>query len=122
MLARGFPQAAQILASVTQAIHAGAVVTTDYETTALLHYYQPRLKVIQVDDIYRYPDLANAPSALLKQPLLYFVENRREQTTTIQRYFRDVGPAERIASNWGGTIYEIFPLREPLQSSFGKMP
>jgi len=122
LLARGFVQAAQILVSKTRAIHAGAIVTTDYETTALLHYYQPGLKVIQVSDIYRYPDLPAAPSALLKERLFYFVEGRRDQAATVRHFFGIVGPADQVTPGAGGTFYEIFPLQNPLQLSFGKMP
>jgi 4-amino-4-deoxy-L-arabinose transferase-like glycosyltransferase len=122
LLARAFPQAAQILASEAQAGLAGAVITTDYETTALLHYYQPRLKVIQVGDTYRYPDSPGAPSDLLKGRLLYFVEDRREQTGTVRHFFRDIGAVNQITPRAGGTYYEILPLQNPRQLSFGKIP
>jgi 4-amino-4-deoxy-L-arabinose transferase-like glycosyltransferase len=77
LLARDFPAAAKSLAA---SVPDGAVLTTDYETTALLRYYQPNLPVIQMNEPWRY-DWAPTPSeALLKKPLVYFVEKRRDQS------------------------------------------
>jgi len=80
LLARDFPAAARNLAA---SLPDGAVLTTDYETTALLRYYQPRLPVIQMGEPWRY-DWAPPPSAaLLKKPLVYFVETRRDQSELV---------------------------------------
>ena len=85
LLARDFPAAAKNLAA---SVPDGAVLTTDYETTALLRYYQPRLPVIQVNEPWRY-DWAPAPSAaLLKKPLVYFVEKRRDQSGRTERVWK----------------------------------
>jgi 4-amino-4-deoxy-L-arabinose transferase-like glycosyltransferase len=83
LLARDFPAAAKNLAAT---VPDGAVLTTDYETTALLRYYQPRLPVIQVNEPWRY-DWAPPPSAaLLKKPLVYFVGKRRDQSALVAGY------------------------------------
>lgn len=80
LLARDFPAAAKNLAA---SVPDGGVLTTDYETTALLRYYQPQLPVIQLNEPWRY-DWAPAPSAaLLKKPLVYFVEKRRDQSSLV---------------------------------------
>lgn len=80
LLARDFPAAAKNLAA---SVPDAAILTTDYETTALLRYYQPRLTVIQVNEPWRY-DWAPPPSAaLLQKPLVYFVEKRRDQSALV---------------------------------------
>jgi hypothetical protein len=66
--------------------------------------------------------LPAAPSALLKERLFYFVEGRRDQAATVRHFFGIVGPADQVTPGAGGTFYEIFPLQNPLQLSFGKMP
>lgn len=77
LLARDFPAAAKSLAD---SVPDGAVLTTDYETTALLRYYQPHLPVIQINEPWRYDWAPPPPAALLKKPLVYFTAVRRDQS------------------------------------------
>jgi 4-amino-4-deoxy-L-arabinose transferase-like glycosyltransferase len=77
LLARDFPAAAKSLAD---SVPDGAVLTSDYETTALLRYYQPRLPVIQINEPWRYDWAPPPPAALLKKPLVYFTATRRDQS------------------------------------------
>jgi 4-amino-4-deoxy-L-arabinose transferase-like glycosyltransferase len=103
LLARDFPAAAKNLAV---SVPDGAVLTTDYETTALLRYYQPRLPVIQVNEPWRY-DWAPPPSAaLLKKPLVYFVETRRDQAGLVAGYSGLMSSPLEHGPNYVGYLVE----------------
>jgi hypothetical protein len=113
LLARGFPAAAQDLAEARPQ----AVLTTDYETTALLRHYQPGLRVIQVNEPWRY-DWAPVPApSSLEGQVVYFVEKRREQTGLVRPHF---GLMTGSISHGGG--YESFLVGGPLGAPFGKQP
>jgi hypothetical protein len=94
------------------------VVTTDYETTALLRYYQPRLPVIQITDPQRYPWAPPASPTQLRQQVVYFYAKRREQTDLIRphvRFLSDPLPH-------GDGSYEARLIYVPLSSFAGKVP
>ena len=50
LLGRGFRPVADSLPGAVRSGGAGAVLTTDYETTAWLRFYEPGLKVIQAGE------------------------------------------------------------------------
>jgi 4-amino-4-deoxy-L-arabinose transferase-like glycosyltransferase len=103
LLARDFPAAAK---SVAQSVPDGAVLTTDYETTALLRYYQPHLPVIQVNEPWRY-DWAPPPSpALLKKPLVYFTATRRDQSDLLAPDFGLMSAPLSHGPNYVGYLAE----------------
>ena len=71
-----------VVAEAAQAAHAGAVLTTDYETTAWLRFYEPAPdRRSQVDEPYRYLD-APVAAVWTGGPLLYVAERRRDQAPT----------------------------------------
>jgi len=80
LLARDFPAAARSLAAT---LPDGVVLTTDYETTALLRYYQPQLPVVQLGEAWRYDWALAASPALLDKPLVYFAETRRDRSDLV---------------------------------------
>jgi 4-amino-4-deoxy-L-arabinose transferase-like glycosyltransferase len=103
LLARDFPAAAQ---SVADSVPDGAVLTTDYETTALLRYYQPRLPVIQLNEPWRY-DWAKPPSpALLKKPLVYFTATRRDRSALVAPSFGLMSSALAHGPDYVGYLVE----------------
>ena len=103
LLARDFPAAAQ---SVADSVPDGAVLTTDYETTALLRYYQPRLPVIQLNEPWRY-DWAKPPSpALLKKPLVYFTATRRDRSALVAPSFGLMSGALAHGPDYVGYLVE----------------
>lgn len=112
LLMKNFPAAAQSVAESTN-----VVVTTDYETTALLRYYQPKLPVIQINDPQRYPWAPPASPTQLRQQVVYFYAKRREQTDLVRphvRFLSDPLPH--------GTDYEARLIYVPLPSFVGKVP
>ena len=94
--------------SVADAARGGAVLTTDYETTAWLRFYEPGLKVVQVGETWRYP---SAPAAEnFSGTLLYLVETRRDQSDTLRRYFSVVELASRLKISRKGTELSDYAL------------
>jgi 4-amino-4-deoxy-L-arabinose transferase-like glycosyltransferase len=113
LLMRNFPAAARSVAESTN-----VVVTTDYETTALLRYYQPRLPVIQINDPQRYPWAPPASPTQLRRQVVYFYAKRREQTDLIRPHVRFLSDA--LPHGDGG--YEARLLYQPAANFPGKAP
>ena len=113
LLMKNFPAAAQSVADSTE-----VAVTTDYETTALLRYYQPRLTVIQITEPQRY-SWAPAPSAsLLEKQVVYFYARRRDQTDLVREHTRFVSDPRPH----GDGSYEARLLLDTYPNFPGKVP
>ena len=113
LLMKNFPAAAQSLAETTE-----VALTTDYETTALLRYYQPQLTVIQLTDPQRYPWAPAASQTLLRRQVVYFYARRREQTDLVREHVRFVsGPLPH-----GDGAYEGRLIYDPAENFPGKVP
>jgi 4-amino-4-deoxy-L-arabinose transferase-like glycosyltransferase len=122
------PMAASLADTVKQNL-AAAILTTDYESTAWLRFYQPGLKVIQVGETERYPNAPAPDAALLKEPLLYVAERRRDQSAELRNYFSTVllGPeismaCRGCAENQPFALYEIYSVEGPKAPLPGRMP
>lgn len=114
LLARDFPEAARSLADATD-----VVLTTDYQTTALLKHYQPHLTVIQLNDPQRYPWAADATPEQLRGQLVYFVEKRRVRTDLLRGRFQMMSGA--LEHGAAGT-YVGYLLHGPKPGTTGKVP
>ena len=90
LLGVGFKPVADSLLGAARIAHAGAILTTDYETTAWLRLYEPGLKVVQLGETYRYPSAPMPDAALMRGPLLYFVERKRDQSDQVRKYYSSV--------------------------------
>jgi 4-amino-4-deoxy-L-arabinose transferase-like glycosyltransferase len=114
LLARDFPEAARSIAEATD-----VVLTTDYQTTALLRHYQPRLTVIQLNDPQRYLWAPDATPEQLRGQLVYFVEKRRVRTDLLQGRFQMMSGALDHGSTgtWIGYL-----LHGPKPGMTGKVP
>jgi 4-amino-4-deoxy-L-arabinose transferase-like glycosyltransferase len=121
----GFKPVADSLADLTRQKLAGAVLTTDYESTAWLRFYEPGLKVIQLGEANRYPTAPAPGPALLRQPLLYFVESKRDRNLEVGKYFSSVSPAAELRIGRQGaelTRYRIYTVQTPKAPFTGRMP
>jgi 4-amino-4-deoxy-L-arabinose transferase-like glycosyltransferase len=125
LLGVGFKPVADSLASAARAQGIGAVLTTDYETTAWLRFYEPGLKVVQVEEPYRYPAAPIPDAALMRGPLLYFVEQKRDRNADLQKYFSSVSLATGLRIGKAGqtlALYEIYAVQTPKGPVPGRMP
>jgi hypothetical protein len=125
LLGVGFKPVADSLASAARADRAGAILTTDYEATAWLRFYEPGLKVVQVGEIYRYPAAPMPDAALMRGPLLYFVEQKRDRSAELQKYFSTVSLATQLRIGKAGrelASYEIYTVQTPKGPIPGRMP
>ena len=112
---------ATVAAAMVEAHLADAVLTTDYETTAWLRFNQPGLKVVQVNEPQRYPDAPVAPAALLKRPLLYLAELRRDQHPLVQQSFAYTGFPTQLQTAVRASTWSI-RWAGPKVPRSGKMP
>jgi hypothetical protein len=125
LLGQGFRPVADNLPVALRSAGAGAVLTTDYETTAWLRFYEPGLKVIQAGETYRYPNAPSPPVELLSQPLLYVVEQRRDRHGMLGDYFGVVEPVTALQIKRNDTelsTYTIYRLDEHKGVVPSKMP
>jgi hypothetical protein len=120
LLGRDFAPIGEVVAVMVKAHLAGAVLTTDYETTAWLRFTQPGIKVIQVTEPERYPDAPQPPPALLQGRLVYLAEFRRDQHHLVQGDFAYTGFPTQLQTP--SSLYMIYPVRRPKTSLIGRMP
>jgi 4-amino-4-deoxy-L-arabinose transferase-like glycosyltransferase len=126
LLGAGVKTLADSLAKDTRQNLAAAILTTDYESTAWLRFYQPGLKVIQLGEVYRYPRAPMPDPALLREPLLYVAETRRDQSIQVRKYFTSVALATEVSvkSKDGQELetFRIYLVQTPKAPIAGRMP
>jgi 4-amino-4-deoxy-L-arabinose transferase-like glycosyltransferase len=120
ILGRDFAPIGEVAAAMVKAHLAEAILTTDYETTAWLRFNHPDVPVIQVNEPQRYADAPSARPDLLKQPLIYLTELRRDQHPLVQQFFAYTGFPTQLQAPSG--LYMVYPVGRPKVSSLGKMP
>ena len=125
LLGVGFHPVADSLAGAAKIAHAGAILTTDYETTSWLRFYEPDLKVVQLGEMNRYPTSPAPSAALMAGPLLYFVEQKRDQSADLRKYYSSVLLATQLRIGRADSqiaLYEIYLLDTPKGPVPGRMP
>lgn len=121
----GFRPVADSLVGAARVAHAGAILTTDYETTAWLRFYEPRLKVVQLGETNRYPAVPMPDAALMRGPLLYFVDAKRDQSAQMRKYFSSVLLATQLRIGRAESptaLYEIYLVEMPKGPVPGRVP
>jgi 4-amino-4-deoxy-L-arabinose transferase-like glycosyltransferase len=125
LLGVGFRPVADSLAGAVRAQGIGAVLTTDYESTAWLRFYEPGLTVVQIGEVYRYPTSPMPDAALMRRPLLYFVEHKRDQSAELRKHFSSVSLATQLRIGKAGrelALYEIYAVETPKAPVPGRIP
>ena len=125
LLGTGFKPVADSLADAARHAHAGAILTTDYESTAWLRFYEPGLKVIQLGEVWRYPGAPMPDAALTRGPLLYFVERKRDQSAEVGNIFPPCPwprNCESAKERRNIALYRIYLVDTPKALIAGRMP
>ena len=120
ILGREFAPIGDVAAALVKAHLADAVLTTDYETTAWLRFNQPDIKVVQLNEGLRFGDAPAADAQLLRRPLIYLAEMRRDQHLLVQRSFAYTGFPTQLQTP--SSLYMVYPVGRPKVLSLGKMP
>ena len=115
VLGAGFPELAENIAADHPTI-----VTTDYQTTAWLRFYQPQMPVAQVNEAFRFP-WGRAP--VLAAPLYYLTEDKRDDAASLKPYFDIAAPrlVDTMRAGYPVSHYRLYPLSAP-KNVPGKMP
>jgi 4-amino-4-deoxy-L-arabinose transferase-like glycosyltransferase len=95
LLAVGFPEVVAKVDALRLSAHAGAVLTTDYASTAWFAFYGPG-PVVQIGEEIRWSDAPAATASLFAGPALYVSETRRDRHDLIAAHFADVAEIARI--------------------------
>ena len=122
LLGAGFKPVA---ASLARAARSGTVLTTDYESTAWLRFYQPGLTVMQLGELNRYPNAPLKDVSAMREPLLYFVEHKRDRSTDLRRQFSNLTLATELGLKRAGaelSRYEIYLAQTPKAPVPGRIP
>jgi len=120
ILGREFAPIGDVVAALVKAHLAEAVLTTDYETTAWLRFNHPDIKVVQLNEPQRYPQAPTADASLVKRPLIYLAEFRRDQHQRVQQLFAYTGFPTQLQTP--SSLYMVYPVGRPKSSPIGKMP
>jgi hypothetical protein len=120
LLGKEFTPIGEVVAALVRAHLADAVLTTDYQTTAWLRFNFPGIKVVQLNEPYRYPDAPAADAALLARPLIYLTELRRDQHPLVQQSFGYTGFPTQLQT--ASSLYMVYPVGRPKSSQLGRMP
>ena len=120
ILGREFAPIGDVVAALVTAHLADAVLTTDYETTAWLRFTHPEIKVVQLNEVQRYPEAPAANAALLARPLIYLAELRRDQHPLVQTFFGYTGFPTQLQTP--SSLYMVYPVARPKSSPLGRMP
>ncbi len=90
LLASGFQPVADEIAALRTQTGAAAVATTSYAPTGWLAFYLPdHSPVVQLNEPYRWLAAPRAGALLLRKPMLYVSEPRRDRARQLARDFRD---------------------------------
>lgn len=125
LLGTGFKPVADSVADTVRRGTAKAVLTTDYESTAWLRFYEPDLKVIQLGEPWRYPNAPTPSADLTRGPLLYFVEQNRDQSPEVRKYFSSVLLATQLRISRSGqelALYQLYLAEQQKAPITGRMP
>lgn len=121
ILGRNFAPISDVVDALTRAHIVGAVVTTDYETTAWLRFHRPAVKVVQMHEEQRYLWAQAGSAGLLKGGNLYYLAlDRRDRHRSLEPFFASVGFPNELQAP--AAIYRLYRLGRPKSSAFGKMP
>ncbi|HTC84810.1 MAG TPA: hypothetical protein VK683_10670, partial [Rhizomicrobium sp.] len=120
LLGREFAPISEVVAALVNTHLAEAVLTTDYETTAWLRFNHPDIKVVQLNEPQRYPQAPPADARLLRRPLIYLAELRRDQHQLVQTLFAYTGFPTQLQTP--SSRYMVYPVGRPKSSQIGRMP
>lgn len=120
ILGREFAPVGDVVAAMVRAHLAEAVLTTDYETTAWLRFNHRDVPVIQLNQPERFAEAPAAGPEVLRRPLIYLAELKRDQHPLVQQSFGYTGfPTQLQAPS---SLYMVYPVGRPKSSPLGKMP
>jgi hypothetical protein len=81
--------------------------------------------VIQLGEPWRYPNAPTPSADLARGPLLYFVEQRRDQSPQVRKYFSSVLLATQLRISRAGqelALYQIYLAEQQKAPITGRMP
>jgi 4-amino-4-deoxy-L-arabinose transferase-like glycosyltransferase len=126
LLAVGFDDVGRQVGALQAADGAAAIVTTDYETTAWLYFYQPgHPSVIQANENFRYLDAPVPDASLLSRPLIYVVEKKNDKHAELAGNFGRVtlaGQFDRARHGVPIAHYLVYRLSSWNGIRFGRQP
>lgn len=126
LLAIGFPDVTAGIMRDANKTDAGAILTTDYETTGWLDFYLDlELPVIALGEPYRWQMAPEAPAALLARPLLYVVEQKNDRAGFVRTQFAAVTRIDEIERRRGPSLiarYEIYRVQGLRGAPAGRIP
>jgi 4-amino-4-deoxy-L-arabinose transferase-like glycosyltransferase len=124
LLAVGFPEVAAKVEALRLSSHAGAVLTTDYASTAWFAFYGPG-PVVQIGEDYRWPQAPAASAALYAHPALYVSEVRRDSRDLVAAHFAHIAEIARIDRQRDGVAiahYVVYRVSGLKGAPVGRIP
>ncbi|MDE2463899.1 MAG: hypothetical protein KGO02_09325, partial [Alphaproteobacteria bacterium] len=115
LLASGFPTVAEDLAALRAHEGANAFAATNYALTGWLSFYNPsHAPVIQLNQTERWLSAPQASLSLLRQPMIYVTEPRRDISKALAREFVSVRRLQHLVRLRAGHVvghYNVYLLQ-----------
>lgn len=115
LLASGFPTVAEDLAELRAHEGANAFAATNYALTGWLSFYNPsHAPVIQLNQTERWLSAPKASLSLLRQPMIYVTEPRRDISKALAREFVSVRRLQHLVRLRAGHVvgrYNVYLLQ-----------
>jgi len=124
LLAVGFPEVSAKVEALRLTAHAGAVLTTDYASTAWFAFYGPG-PVVQIGEDYRWSGAPVPDASLFAGPVLYVSETRRDRRDLIGAHFAELAEIARIDRERKGVAiahYVVYRVSGLKGAPIGRMP
>ncbi len=118
LLAVGFGDVARQVQQAASANGAGAILTTDYASTAWFAFYSG-LPVVQLNEEERWLAAPHADAQLLGRPMLYVTEQGRARSDLIAAHFTTMVPLAPVVRSRDGAaiarylVFRVQGLRGP---------
>ncbi len=126
LLAVGVPDVASQVQALRAATRSGALLTTDYASTAWFAFYAPtHPPIIQIGEEYRWSDAPVPQISLFAQSALYVAEQRRDRRDLVAAHFSRVDEIARIDRKREGVPiarYVIYRVSGLKGGPVGRMP
>ncbi len=118
LLAVGLPEVVSSVETLDKDAHAGALITTEYASTAwFAFYWHAHPPIVQIGEEFRWPDAPTPQAGLFLQSALYVTEVRHDRRDLLAMHFSSIREVTRIDRQRNGIpiaryiVYQIEGLK-----------
>ena len=110
LLAVGMSDVTEAVSKAERDNGAAGLLTTDYASAGWLRFYMPGENVVAATEDFRWTEADVAGPASMQKPLLYVVEDRRDQRQKLTALFSDVTPVGEVVRTAHGAAVGVYRM------------